>query len=105
MVLLELRTTGPGGRAETVPVVSLGAVDDFDVDACVLVVGRVRRRFFRVGGSLQSRTEVVADVVLAARQRRRADAARQAVVRALGAAGEDPDLVPRPGTGAGGGRR
>ena len=31
----------------------------------LLVVGRVRRRFFRAGGSTQSRTEVVADRVVA----------------------------------------
>lgn len=31
----------------------------------VLAVGRVRRRFFRVGGSTQSRTEVVAERVVA----------------------------------------
>lgn len=33
--------------------------------AVVLVVGRVRRRFFRVGGSTQSRTEVVAEKLVA----------------------------------------
>jgi single-strand DNA-binding protein len=30
----------------------------------LLVVGRVRRRFFRIGGSTQSRTEVVAEIAL-----------------------------------------
>lgn len=35
----------------------------------VVVIGTVRRRFFRVGGATQSRTEVVADVVLPARRR------------------------------------
>lgn len=35
----------------------------------VLVVGTVRRRFFRVGGATQSRTEVVADVVIPTRRR------------------------------------
>jgi single-strand DNA-binding protein len=37
----------------------------------VLVVGTVRRRFFRVGGATQSRTEVVADAVVPMRQRKR----------------------------------
>ena len=37
----------------------------------VLVVGRVRRRFFRAGEVTQSRTEVVAERVLAATDRRR----------------------------------
>lgn len=34
----------------------------------VVVVGTVRRRFFRVGGATQSRTEVVADEVIPARR-------------------------------------
>jgi hypothetical protein len=42
-------------------------------------VGRVVRRFFHAGGSVQSRTEVVADVVVPRRQTRRA---RQALARA-----------------------
>ena len=37
----------------------------------VLVVGTVRRRFFRVGGVTQSRTEVVADAVVPMRQHKR----------------------------------
>jgi single-strand DNA-binding protein len=53
----------------------------------VLVVGTVRRRFFRVGGSTQSRTEVVADAVIPARRRKQIDAAlRQAADRLLDAA-------------------
>ncbi len=47
----------------------------------VLVVGTVRRRFFRVGGVTQSRTEVVADAVVPARQHKR-------VVTALRAAAD-----------------
>ncbi len=41
----------------------------------VVVVGTVRRRFFRVGGATQSRTEVVAESVIPARRRRRVAAA------------------------------
>lgn len=37
----------------------------------LVVVGAVRRRFFRAGGSTQSRTEVVASDVVPARDRRR----------------------------------
>ena len=37
----------------------------------MLVVGRVRRRFFRVGEHTQSRTEVVAERVLSAADRRK----------------------------------
>ena len=39
-------------------------VSDFQAGQAILAVGRVRRRFFRVGGSTQSRTEVVADHVV-----------------------------------------
>ena len=50
----------------------------------VLVVGTVRRRFFRVGGVTQSRTEVVADTVVPTRQRKRvAHAVRDAADRIL----------------------
>ncbi|HSM65781.1 MAG TPA: hypothetical protein VK860_05715 [Ilumatobacteraceae bacterium] len=35
----------------------------------VVVTGTVRRRFFRVGGATQSRTEVVADAVIPVRRR------------------------------------
>jgi single-strand DNA-binding protein len=37
----------------------------------LVVVGEVRRRFFRAGGSTQSRTELVASAVVPARDRRR----------------------------------
>lgn len=52
--------------------------------ADVTVVGTVRRRFFRVAGATQSRTEVVADVVALTRHHKRvAVALRQAVDRIL----------------------
>jgi hypothetical protein len=48
----------------------------------------VRRRFFQAGGTTQSRTEVVADAVVPARQAKRARAAvekaRQTVTDASG---------------------
>ena len=50
----------------------------------VVVVGTVRRRFFRVGGATQSRTEVVADAVVPVRQHKRvAVALRAAADRVL----------------------
>jgi single-strand DNA-binding protein len=67
-----------GERAETVPVVWFdppAAATALDIDDTVVVVGRVRRRFFRSGGSTQSRTEVVADRVVPARQLKRVRAA------------------------------
>ncbi len=49
----------------------------------VVVVGTVRRRFFRVGGATQSRTEVVADSVIPARRAKRVDAALRDVADRL----------------------
>jgi single-strand DNA-binding protein len=42
----------------------------FEAGDEVVVVGAVRRRFFRAGGATQSRTEVVASAVLKATQRK-----------------------------------
>jgi single-strand DNA-binding protein len=41
----------------------------------VVVLGRVRRRFFKAGGTTQSRTEVVAETFLPARQAKKVAAA------------------------------
>lgn len=49
----------------------------------LVVVGTVQRRFFRVGGATQSRTEVVAESVISARRRKQVDAALDAVLDRL----------------------
>jgi len=52
---------------DTVPVALFDAqehVSEWGAGQEILAIGRVRRRFFRVDGSTQSRTEVVADKVL-----------------------------------------
>jgi single-strand DNA-binding protein len=49
----------------------------------VVVLGRVRRRFFRVGGATQSRTEVVAERIVVAGQRRRVRALLDRAAAAL----------------------
>jgi single-strand DNA-binding protein len=41
----------------------------------VVVIGHVRRRFFRTGGATQSRTEVVAQRIVPARQAKRVQSA------------------------------
>ena len=51
----------------------------------VLVVGAVRRRFFRVGGATQSRTEVVPTQVLPARRHRQVQRAVEGVIELLSA--------------------
>ena len=63
LLALEVTVRRPDGPAETIPVSWLGAPawgEDLDVGESVVVAGRVRRRFFRSGGSTQSRTEVAA---------------------------------------------
>lgn len=54
-----------------------------DVGGEVLVVGSVRRRFFRVGGATQSRTEVVAERVVPTRRRKQVEATLADVVSRL----------------------
>jgi hypothetical protein len=46
-------------------------VEALDVGDEVVVLGSVRRRFFRAGGSTASRVEIEAEVVCRARNRRR----------------------------------
>jgi len=48
---------------------------ELDVDEEVLVVGRVRRRFFRTPSGTQSRTEVVAEQVVLRRHAKKVAAA------------------------------
>lgn len=55
------------GTPDTVPVALFEAPDEallWAPGGTLLVIGRVRRRFFRVGPSTQSRTEVVAEKAL-----------------------------------------
>ena len=63
-------TTRGEGLTTSVPVVVHGAQAHVAAGDGVVVVGHVNRRFFRVGGVTQSRTEVVADQVCRATQRR-----------------------------------
>ena len=82
LVSYEVTVPREGERAESVPVVWFDApasAATLDVDEKVVVIGRVRRRFFQAGGSTQSRTEVVADKVLPARSKR----ARQVLLDAV----------------------
>jgi single-strand DNA-binding protein len=60
-------------------------IDQFDTGTELIVIGVVRRRFFRAGGSTQSRTEVVAQSVLEVTPRRPAERALASAMRAVGA--------------------
>ena len=83
LVALELTVRPEGAPAESVPVAWPGApasAASWEAGEELLVTGRVRRRYFRAGGSTQSRTEVVAEPGRAhppagARPARRCDAA------------------------------
>ncbi len=75
VVSLELTVRRDVGPAETVPVSWLDApawASALDADEALVVVGRVRRRFFKAGGVTQSRTEVVAETIVPARSVKRA---------------------------------
>ena len=83
---LELSVRPEEGKAESVPVVWPDApvsALSWEPSAELVVVGRVRRRFFRAGGSTQSRTEVVADAVVPSRQAKKAAAAIDRALQAL----------------------
>jgi single-strand DNA-binding protein len=86
LLVLHVTVRSDSGPTESVPVAwfeppaTAGAWEAGDE---VVVVGRVRRRFFRAGGATASRTEVVADTVVPARQRARA---RKVVGAAVAAA-------------------
>jgi single-strand DNA-binding protein len=65
IVNLEI-TTRDGDVASGVPVVLDGAEPGCVAGEDVVVLGHVRRRFFRAGGVTQSRTEVIAERLVAA---------------------------------------
>jgi len=73
--------------AESVPVVWIDPAAGWDAVAAgdeVVVIGRVRRRFFRTpGGPTQSRTEVLADRVVPRRQAKRVRALLAKAARAI----------------------
>ncbi|HSL57165.1 MAG TPA: hypothetical protein VK866_04920 [Acidimicrobiales bacterium] len=85
IITYEVTVRVEGRAAESVPVVQIAptAVPVLDAGDAVVVVGRVRRRFFRAGGVTASRTEIVADRVLAARRTRAVDAALRAAAARL----------------------
>jgi len=86
LVQLELTVARPGDKAESVPVVCFEApatVAGLDVNEEVVILGRVRRRFFRTAGGTQSRTEVVADQVVQSRHAKRVAAALERAHQAI----------------------
>lgn len=84
-------TSGEAASATTTPVVLFGTRKGAIGQAGdeVLVIGSVRRRFFRAGGSTQSRTEVVASKLLLAPQKRSLRSAHKAALAELGVLTDD----------------
>jgi single-strand DNA-binding protein len=88
LLQLDLSTPTATGVA-TVPVVWFDPppTAQFAASDDVMVFGEVRRRFFRAGGSTQSRTEVVATSIVRASNRRAVSAFQRRVEVALASPG------------------
>jgi single-stranded DNA-binding protein len=83
---LEVQIRPEGGAAETVNVAWYGApvaAERWLDGEQVLVTGRTRRRFFRVEGRTESRTEVVAAVAMPTRRAAAVRAALEAAAEEL----------------------
>lgn len=89
VVSLELTTPADGGQA-SVPVAWFDPPGEviYGPGEQLLIVGTVRRRFFRSGGLTQSRTEVVASEVVPVSKRRQVRAALARASAALQTAQE-----------------
>ncbi|MEZ5178919.1 MAG: hypothetical protein R2746_11790 [Acidimicrobiales bacterium] len=87
IVTYEVTVRGQDQPAESVPVAWINppARRGAPPGEVVVVVGRVRRRFFRTPAGTGSRTEVLAEAVIPARQRKRAQAATESAVAKVAA--------------------
>jgi single-strand DNA-binding protein len=86
VLTLEVTVRPEGHPAESVPVAWMGApvaATRWGAGEELVVVGRVRRRFFRAGGVTQSRTEVAATLAVPTRRAAAAGRAIQAAVDVL----------------------
>jgi single-strand DNA-binding protein len=79
-------TTRVGGRAMSVPVSVIDPpawLEELDAGDELVVLGAVRRRFFRAAGTTASRVEIEAEVVCRGRDRRRSRGLRRRVEELL----------------------
>jgi len=87
LATLSMRVPGSDARATSVPVAAWdppGWLAELDAEEAVVVVGTLRRRFFRdARGATSSRVEVEAATVGRGGERRRREAAAQRAARAL----------------------
>ena len=98
LMSLQVTVESPGTRAESVPVAwfdPAAAAVELDEGDRVVVVGRVRRRFFRTPGGTQSRTEVVADMIVPAS---RPVGVRNALTEAVSRLADELDRTPQRAT-------
>lgn len=86
LLSLEVTTRSDDGAAMSAPVgwFDPPASARFEEGDEVVVLGEVRRRFFRSMGGTQSRTEVVALEVVSSRSKRKAERVLQSAARRLG---------------------
>lgn len=85
----EVTVRSDGQPAETVPVaLTTSRPPRLAADDPVVVLGRVRRRFFRAGGATASRTEVVAERVVRGTRSVAVRAALRSMGEAVAAVGE-----------------
>ncbi len=86
VLTLDVTIRSEGRPTDSVPVAWTGApaaAGRWSAGDEVLVVGRVRRRFFRAGGVTQSRTEVTATVAVPTRRAAAAGKALHAAVEVI----------------------
>jgi single-strand DNA-binding protein len=91
LVTLEVTARVDGGPAESVPVAWFEAPDPlpaWEAGQEVVVVGRIRRRFFKAGPATASRTEVLAGAVLAGGRRAAIGKAVAGALATISAAGD-----------------
>jgi single-strand DNA-binding protein len=91
VLALQVSVRAGEGPAESVPIAWFdppGAASAWSSGQELVVVGRVRRRFFRTGGATASRTEVVAEAVVPARRKAAVAKALAAATAAIEAAAE-----------------
>jgi hypothetical protein len=88
LATLAVRCPTGDGRATSVPVTVWDPpawVEDLEPGDAVVVVGRLRRRFYQRPGGVGARVDIEADTIGRARERRRLDAALKKAVAALDA--------------------
>ncbi len=81
-------TTQVSGRAASVPVAVHGRAVTVGEGDVVVITGHINRRFFRAGGVMQSRTEVIASQVVKATRKRSVVRLVEGVLDTIGI--EDP---------------